>query len=239
MVLFFFFRDICSLSPFPVWRPVFISQTVETSDTTVSAKNVMQCIQICLRSDGCQLSCFDGENCELSEILVYPKHTVSSSDRSKSCYTRLRINFAVGAEIKGPPTTEFHETKHIENIVDDMNIFSMAQDCYKSIDTDYPLYVMIDLKTVVPVRNITLFSQFNMIASYLFQDVLVFVGNDVDEDAMGEGNFDLMELVGITKPVKILSERQSFAFDQIKFVRYVVLQKTVNMQIQICGLEIN
>ena len=56
------------------------------------------------------------------------------------------------------------------------------------------LYVMIDMKKVVPVRNISLTSQPNIIASSIFQDILVFVGNSVNEEAMDQGNFDLLRL---------------------------------------------
>ena len=233
------YQEICSLPLSPVWRPVLISQSVPTNSITVSAKNAIQCIQICLQTDGCQLSCFDGGNCESSKILVYSGHQASSTGSTKSCYTRLGINFAVGAEMKGPPTSVRFPTRTIENIRDGIYIFNADLDCYLIDQTSNVLYVIIDLTKVVPVRNISLMSQpgFNSIRQ--FHDILIFTGTEIDEDAMDNGDFSLLELVGVTKPVIDSPERQSFAVAKPKFVRYVILQKTVYPRIQICDVEIS
>ena len=235
-----FYQEICSLSLSPVWRPVLISQSVPTNSITSSAKNVIQCIQICLQTDGCQLSCFDGENCESSKILVYSGHQVSSTGGTKSCYTRLGINFAVGAEMKGPPTSTVYSTRKIENIMDGIYISNPGLDCYITKEMSNVLYVLIDLIKVRPVRNISLLSQPSPSSIHkFFGDILIFTGNEIDEEAMDNGDFSLLELVGVTKPVIDSPERQSFGLVEPKFVRYVILQKTVFLLFQICDIEIS
>ena len=237
-----FIREICCLTLSLVWRPVIISQSVTTSGTTVSAKNAIQCIQICLQSDGCQLSCFDGENCELSKILVYPGHQANPSGGTKSCYTRMNVNLAVGAEWKGPPQTADtrYESRTFENLKDGISINSTNDDCfYTDPMGSNSLYVMIDMKKIVPVRNISLTSQPNIIASSIFQDISVFVGNSVDEEAMDQGNFDLLQLVGKTIPVQVIGETQSIVLNQPKYVRYVIFHKSGTNRLQICEVEVS
>ena len=177
------------------------------------------------------------------KILFYPEHQASSSSGTKSCYTRLNCNFAVGAEMKGPPqsTVDKYSARVFENLKDGISIISTWFDCFltNEMPNTYSVYVMIDMQNVMPVRNISLVSQSNGIVTSLFQDILIFVGNYVDEQAMDEKNFDLLELVGKTKPVQVVGERQSFVFDPPKFVRYVVLHKTVHNRIQICDIEIS
>ena len=234
-----FYQEICSLSLSPVWRPVLISQSVPTNSITASAKNAIQCIQICLRTDGCQLSCYDGGNCESSKILLYSGHQASSSGGTKSCYTRLGINFAVGSEMKGPPTSTEYSTATIENIMDGIYVSNAGLDCYATVETSNVLYVLIDLTKVVPVRNISLLSQPNPTYIHKFHDISIFTGNEIDEEAMDNGDFSLLELVGMTKPVKNTPERQSFGLAEPKFVRYVILQKNVFLKLQICEIEIS
>ena len=118
---FLLYQEVCTVSLSAVWRPVFIPQSVSTSGSTVSAKNATQCIQSSLESDGCPLSCFDGENyCELSKIFVHP----GSSGGTRSCYTRLKINYAIGANWKGPPQSNntILNRRTFENLKDGITV---------------------------------------------------------------------------------------------------------------------
>ena len=235
-------REICCLTLSPVWRPVIISQSVTTSGATVSAKNAIQCIQICLQSDGCQLICFDGENCELSKILVYPGHQANPSGGTKSCYTRMNVNLAVGSKWKEPPqdTGTGFELRTFENLKDGISINSVNDDCFVTVPMcSNTLYVIIDMKKAIPVRNISITSQPNIIASNIFQDISVFVGNNVVEEAMDQGNFDLFQLVGKTIPVQVIEETQSIVLDQPKYVRYVIFHKSGTNRLQLCEVEVS
>ena len=227
------YQEVWSVSLTAVWRPVFIPQSVPTSGSIVSAKNAIQCIQNCLESDGCLLSCFDGENCELSKIFVDP----GSSGGTRSCYTRLKINYAIGANWKGPPHSD--NRRILDNLKDGITVFDMNEDCFISDQLSIPLYVMIDMKREKLVNNISLTSQPNKIASHLFQDIEIFVGNSIDEKAMDEGNFDLLELIGITKSVQVVGETQIFVLDLPKSVQYVVLHKTGYIKLQVCDIIIS
>ena len=145
--------------------------------------------------------------------------------------------------MKGPPqsTQDKYSSRVFENLKDGISIISTGFDCFLTdvLPNTYSVYVMIDMQNVLPVRNISLVSQSNSVIPSLFQDILIFVGNYVDEEAMAEKNFDLLELVGKTKPVQVVGERQSFVFDPPKFARYVVFHKTVYNRIQICDIEIS
>ena len=140
----------------------------------------------------------------------------------------MNVNSAVGTEWKGSPQStglEF-ESRNFENLKDGISINSTDGDCfYTDLMGSTTLYVMIDMKNVVPVRNISLTSQPNITKSILFQDILVSVQNSVDEEAMDQGNFDLLRLVGKTIPVQVIGETQSIVLDQPKYVRYVIFSQ--------------
>ena len=222
-------QEVCTVSLSAVWRPVFIPQSVSTSGSTVSAKNSTQCIQSCLESDGCLLSCFDGEHCEFFQIFVHP----GSSGGTRSCYTRLKINYAIGANLKGPPQSNntILNRRTFENLKDGITVFDVNEDCFITDSMEIPIYVMIGMKKERLVKNISLISQSNQIE--------IFVGNSIDENAMDEGNFDLLELIGIIKPVQVVGESQIFVLDQPKSVQYVVLHKTLTNRLQVCDVIIS
>jgi len=236
--------EVC-LATNPLWRLVKISTNYLVGSDSfgqefhTTSTNVIQCIQKCQLTSWCQLSCFEDSTCILSSLTVYFNHIPDEQTATKSCYTNLRMNFAVNAIISASNISqiEAHITRVMNNTVNGIYFEDIDKDCYYT-NSELSSYVFIEMMKTLPVSKVSLRSQYNQVRDIIFDGITIYGGLIADLEQVQARNFDGLHKIGTTTGAAYKGQIQEFDVKPIKDFKYIVLSKPSG-GMQVCGIIVN
>ncbi|XP_045117462.1 uncharacterized protein LOC123508086 [Portunus trituberculatus] len=164
-----------------MFRKVFVSPIMVNSSKSESlchgedTHHVGRCSGACTMHEWCQLWCSNSPLiCTLYSALVMPTYRDASPDDSLVCYTRRPMDLATGAK---PFMGTMHEDSNVSTLVD--GIYDMQQEnCFKTKKANGHRWFVLDLGEKRSFSHVRLRAQNNRIASKMFSEVEVRIGNE-------------------------------------------------------------
>ncbi|XP_047736167.1 uncharacterized protein LOC125177796 [Hyalella azteca] len=225
------------------WRPTRLSKLRLASNKsiieTLYLPNVILAAHYCQERIWCKTFCSDTDDpslCYLLSTLTAPYNEDSYGEPLMSCYTSEEVNMLTaqsGITVYAATPRSIGDTfRSVENLIDGVYERPSADDCFKSMTTDYPFFVL-DLGSVMKVERVTLMAQANEYAYLYFKSIEVRLGL-VPES----GNFSTYSLLGSYKGTPTADFIYSTPTAR-NFGRYISVQfMEKKFKLQVCHVQI-
>jgi len=88
------------------------------------------------------------------------------------------------------------------------------------------------------VSTIHVKTQPNQVADGYFQGTVVYAGSNFDSNEIAAKNFEGLDLIGVADGAAYAGEVKTFHLTPPRYLRYVVINRPVNNNLQVCSVEI-